>query len=134
MRLSDLRQAMAFELSRINGLSVSAYRPGVIEPPHAIVNIVSGQFDSTMGRGSDLITAQVVVLVARADDSDSLAILDEYVAGHGQRSIKTALERASGDGLSYVRVNNYDITTSGTPDGAEYLAATFEVDAVISGT
>lgn len=134
MRLADLRQAIADQLITIPGLSVSMYRPGLVDAPHAVISIGSGRYDSTMARGSDAVTMQILLYVTRADDADALGFLDEYVTGHGDRSIKTAVERASGDGLSYCRVTGYEVGTASIPDGSEYLAATFEVEAVISGT
>ena len=116
-------------------LLVSQYRTGNIQPPHAVVGLTSGTYDSTMGRGSDDLSVQVVVYASRADDPDGQLILDEFVAGHGARSVKTILEDTSLSELSsaMVRVRRYELGTSSGPDGVEYLVASFEVQAVVSG-
>lgn len=134
MLLSSLRDAIGDRLETISGLTVSTYRPSAVAAPHAVVSIASGAYDATMGRGSDTITVQIIVLVTRADDPEGLRLLDDFVAGHGTRSVKTAVEAATGTGLSFVRVTGYEVGTTSVPDGAEYLAATFECEAVISGT
>lgn len=135
MTPSDLRTGLADALVTIPGLSVSAYRPNVIQPPHAVVSLASGSYDSVMARGADDLSLQVLIFVTRADDADGLALLDEYIAGHGVKSIKTILEDTDLTGLTtaMVRVRGYEIGTTSTPDGSEFLAATFDVQAVVSG-
>jgi hypothetical protein len=132
--LSDLREAIATQLQTVPNLTVSQFRVNAVQAPHAIISVPSGQYDSTMGRGSDTVTVQIIVLVSRADDETGLALLDEFVVGHGLRSIKTVVEQASGDGLSFVRVIGFEIGTTSAPDGSEYIAATFDAEAVVSGT
>lgn len=134
MLLSELRQAIATQLMTVPNLTVSQFRVTAIQPPHAVLNVASGRYDATMGRGSDTITVQIMVLVARADDESGLAILDEFVAGHGERSVKSVVEDAAGDGLSFVRVIGYEVGTTSAPDGSEYIVATFDAEAVVSGT
>lgn len=133
MLLSDLREAIAQQLYAIPNLTVSQFRTNAVQAPHAVISVPSGRYDATMGRGSDTITVQVLVLVSRADDETGLGLLDEFVGGHGQRSIKTAVERATGEGLSFVRVTGFDIGTTSAPDGSEYIAATFDAEAVVAG-
>ena len=135
MRPSQLREGFATALRQIHGLTVSTTQTSNVQPPHAIVALPSGSYDSTMGRGSDQLSLQVVVYIARADDPVGLELLDDYVAGHGSRSIKTVLEEETDTGLTdaMVRVRSYEVGTASSPDGSEFLAATFEVEAVVSG-
>lgn len=135
MTPSTLRDGIADALKTLTGLSVSMYRPNVIQPPHAVISLASGSYDSTMSRGADDLSLQVLVYVTRADDADGLDLLDDYIAGHGTKSIKTLLEDTSKTALTtaMVRVRGYEVGTASSPDGSEYLAATFDVQAVVSG-
>lgn len=135
MKPSQLREGFATALRQIHGLTVSTTQTSNVQPPHAIITLPSGQYDSTMGRGSDQLSLQVVVYITRADDPVGLELLDDYVAGHGSRSIKAVLEEPTDTGLTdaMVRVRSYEVGTASSPDGSEFLAATFEVEAVVSG-
>lgn len=133
MLLSDLRMAVADQLVTIYGLTVSHFRTSNVQAPHAVITIPSGVYDATMGRGSDTLSVQVLVYVARSDDPTGLSILDEFVAGHGERSVKTAIEKSTGEGLSFVRVVSFEVGTVSSPDGSEYIAATFDAEAVVAG-
>ena len=135
MRPSQLREGFATALRQIHGLTVSTTQTSNVQPPHAIVALPSGQYDSTFGRGSDQLSLQVIVYIARADDPVGLELLDDYVAGHGSRSVKAVLEEETDTGLTdaMVRVRSYEVGTASSPDGSEFLAATFEVEAVVSG-
>jgi hypothetical protein len=88
-----------------------------------------------MGRGSDTVSVQVLVYVARADDAIGQASLDEYMAGHGPKSVKSILETKTKTGLfdAMVRVGRSEAGTTSGPDGAEFLALTFDVSVVASG-
>ena len=135
MKPSELREGFATALRQIHGLTVSTTQTSNVQPPHAIVALPSGSYDGTFGRGSDTLSLQVVVYITRADDPIGLELLDDYVAGHGSRSIKTVLEEPTDTGLTdaMVRVRSYDVGTASSPDGSEFLAATFEVEAIVSG-
>jgi hypothetical protein len=132
---SQLRDGFATALRQIHGLTVSTTQTSNVQPPHAIISLPSGTYDATMGRGSDTLSLQVTVYITRADDPVGLDLLDDYVAGHGSRSIKTVLEEPTDTGLTQamVRVINYQVGTASSPDGSEFLAATFDVEAVVSG-
>lgn len=136
MKPSQLREGFATALRQIHGLTVSTTQTPNLQPPHAIVALPSGTYDSTMGRGSDTLNLQVVVYIARADDPLAFDLLDDYVAGSGSRSIKEMLEEPTYTGLTeaMVRVRSYEIGAASSTDGSELLAATFEVEAVVPGT
>jgi hypothetical protein len=118
---SQLREGFATALRQIHGLTVSTTQNSNIQPPHAVISLPSGRYDSTFGRGSDTLTLQVLVYITRADDPVGLELLDDYVAGHGSRSIKTVLEEPTDTGLTdaMVRVNGYEVGTASSPDGSE---------------
>lgn len=136
MKPSIIREGFATALRQIHGLTVSTTQTGNIQPPHAIVALPSGVYDSTMGRGSDTLTFQIAVYVARADDPLAFELLDDFLAGHGSRSVKTVLEEPTDTGLTdaMVRVRSYETGAASSTDGTELLAVTFEVEAVVSGT
>lgn len=136
MTPSTLRAGLATGLKQIQGLTVSLTQNSNIQPPHAIITLPAGEYDSTMGRGSDLLSLQVIVYIARADDPVGLDLLDDYVAGHGSRSVKALLEEPTDTGLTaaMVRVRRYAVETASSPDGSEWIAAVFDVEAIVSGT
>lgn len=129
-----MRSALEDVLRQIDGVNVLTSQGGATVPPCARVIVSGVQFDDTMGRGMDTVQCQVVVDVSRADDAEGLSMLDEYVQGHGDRSIKAVLEQATGTGLSFVRVRSTEVGTRSTADGAEFMSATFVVEAVVSGS
>lgn len=136
MRPSVIREGFATALRQIHGLTVSTTQTSNIQPPHAIVALPSGVYDSTMGRGSDTLTFQIAVYIARADDPLAFDLLDDFVAGSGSRSIKAVLEEPTDTGLTtaMVRVRSYEVGSASSSDSSELMAATFEVEAVVPGT
>jgi len=131
----EVREGLADGLRTIPGLAVSLYQPANIETPHAMIGLPSMEYDTSMGRGLDTFNLQVLVFVSRADDDLGQASVDEYMAGHGDRSIKTTLEDVSKTGLSsaMVRVGRAEGGTTSRSDGSEFLAVTFDVLVIASG-
>ncbi len=131
----EVREGLADALKSISGVAVSLYRAPNIQAPHAVIGLPSVEYDVTMGRGSDTLNVQVLLYVTRADDQLAQANVDEYMAGHGDRSIKTALEDPALSGLSaaMVRVQRAEAGTASSQDGSEWLAATFDVQVIASG-
>jgi len=132
VNLSTVRTALREALSTIDGLSVSLFRVSQLAPPHAVITIAETEYDQTMGRGSDLVNVQVIVYVSRADDAVGLEQLDAFVTGTGTRSIKAAVEAASGSGVSFFRVRRSQVGTASHGD-QEFIAATFDVEVNVTG-
>ena len=140
MTPAEVRAGLASALSTIPNLAVSQYRTGNIQAPHAVITSASITYDFTFGRGADSYAMQVLIYVTRADDPDGAMLLDQFLAGHGDRSVRTILCDPTAHGLVdangnavAVRVLRAEMGTTSSPDGAEYLAATFDVELTVSG-
>ena len=131
--LSSIRSGLSTRLATISGLSVYSYVPDSIEPPTAVVGVMSSvDYDSTMSRGSDLYEIPLYLYVSRVDAELSQDSLDEFLAGSGSKSIKQAIEGDStlGGVVSSARVveaSNYGVYTINSID---YLGVEFNVEII----
>jgi hypothetical protein len=131
--LSSIRSGLSTRLATISGLSVYAYVPDSIEPPTAVVGVMSSvDYDSTMSRGSDSYEIPLYLYVSRVDAELSQDSLDEFLAGSGSSSIKQAIEGDStlGGVVSSARVveaSNYGVYTINSID---YLGVEFSVEII----
>ena len=131
--LSSIRSGLSTRLATISGLSVYAYVPDSIEPPTAVVGVMSSvDYDSTMSRDSDSYEIPLYLYVSRVDAELSQDSLDEFLAGSGSSSIKQAIEGDStlGGVVSSARVveaSNYGVYTINSID---YLGVEFSVEII----
>ena len=131
--LSSIRSGLSTRLATISGLSVYAFVPDSIEPPTALVGVMSSvDYDSTMSRGSDSYEIPLYLYVSRVDAELSQDSLDEFLAGSGSSSIKQAIEGDStlGGVVSSARVveaSNYGVYTINSID---YLGVEFSVEII----
>jgi hypothetical protein len=131
--LSSIRSGLSTRLATISGMSVYSYVPDSIEPPTAVVGVMSSvDYDSTMSRGSDLYEIPLYLYVSRVDAELSQDSLDEFLAGSGSKSIKQAIEGDStlGGVVSSARVveaSNYGVYTINSID---YLGVEFSVEII----
>jgi hypothetical protein len=131
--LSSIRSGLSTRLATISALSVYAYVPDSIEPPTAVVGVMSSvDYDSTMSRGSDSYEIPLYLYVSRVDAELSQDSLDEFLAGSGSSSIKQAIEGDStlGGVVSSARVveaSNYGVYTINSID---YLGVEFSVEII----
>jgi len=131
--LSSIRSGLSTRLATISGLSVYSYVPDSIEPPTAVVGVMSSvDYDSTMSRGSDSYEIPLYLYVSRVDAELSQDSLDEFLAGSGSSSIKQAIEGDStlGGVVSSARVveaSNYGVYTINSID---YLGVEFSVEII----
>jgi hypothetical protein len=131
--LSSIRSGLSTRLATISGLSVYSYVPDSIEPPTAVVGVMSSvDYDSTMSRGSDSYEIPLYLYVSRVDAELSQDSLDEFLAGSGSSSIKQAVEGDStlGGVVSSARVveaSNYGVYTINSID---YLGVEFSVEII----
>jgi len=127
--ITDLRDGIATNLATIPGLRTKAYVPDTFSAPMAVVEPLTVNFDTTMGRGLDEFNFKVTVLVSRVSDRVSQASLDAYCSSSGSASVKSAIEsdRTLGGKANDLRVTG--ITTYGglTIGDTTYLAAEFAV-------
>ncbi len=131
--LSSIRTGLSTRLATISGLSVYSYVPDSIEPPTAVVGVMSSvDYDSAMSRGSDMYEIPLYLYVSRVDAELSQDSLDEFLAGSGSSSIKQAIEGDTtlGGVVSSARVveaSNYGVYTINSID---YLGVEFSVEII----
>lgn len=131
--LSSIRSGLSTRLATISGLSVYSFVPDSIEPPTAVVGVMSSvDYDSTMSRGSDSYEIPLYLYVSRVDAELSQDSLDEFLAGSGSSSIKQAIEGdvTLGGVVSSARVveaSNYGVYTINSID---YLGVEFSVEII----
>lgn len=90
--LTDLREALASNLSAITGLNESAYFRSNPTPPACEVTPGEITYDEAMQRGLDEWEFMVRVFVGVPNDIAAQKRLDSMMASSGTASIKAALE------------------------------------------
>lgn len=92
MDLTAVREALAANLNRINGLDVSPLMLANPTPPAAHVYPATVDYDVSFGRGGDMQTLTIQVLAGLVLESAAQQTLDQYLAGSGPFSVKEAAE------------------------------------------
>lgn len=131
MDLAVVMDAVGDRLDTIPNLRVHRYPPGSVTPPAAVVAYPDTYtFDQTYGRGMDVMTLPVVLVVGKVTDRSARNQLGAYVNGSGTKSVKQVLESGTYTAFDTVTVTKveFDVVTIA---GTDYLAATFDLD--ISG-
>jgi hypothetical protein len=90
--LTEIRTGLATRCATISGLRTSATMPEQPQPPVAIVQPESVQYDLNARNGLTQYNMIVSVVVSRADARSAQNQVDEYVGPVGARSIKAAIE------------------------------------------
>lgn len=136
MQPGPIRRALADAVRdpTVAGLNAYGYVPDSIPEPCFYAGEVEIDFDSVFGRGLDEMRVTCRLLVARSDDRSGQDTLDQYLAGSGAKSVKTALEDARGapgelalgglaDDLHVTRVQGYRLYQVGEVQyyGAEII-------------
>jgi hypothetical protein len=125
MILSSVMQELADRLDTITGLRVSAFPADNIAAPAAVVGYPESlTFDVTMGRGVDMMTVPIFLLVGRVTDRTSRDKLGAYCDGSGASSIKAKLATQGYTAMSSVRVASVEFTVVAVA-GIDYLTAVF---------
>ncbi len=134
MNVGDVMDEVAARVALAPSLAgrVSAYPPGRIVPPWAVVCYpVDGTFDKTYRRGLDSMTAIVMVHIGRPTERQSRDALTGYLDGAGPESMRVLLDDDGphGDYASCSAVSVTDWATD-TFDiaGIPYLTAIFQLD------
>lgn len=96
MDIQAVRQGLADRADTIAGLTVTAHVPDSVTEPHFFPAEVDVNFDQAYGRGMDELMVTCRVLVGRADDAASQALLSSYLKGSGATSLKAAIEGTPG--------------------------------------
>jgi len=131
--LSSIRDGLKTRLATISGLSIFSFVPDSIEPPTAVVGVMSSlEYDSTMARGSDTYSIPIYLYVSRVDAQDAQETLDAYLNSSGSSSIKAQVESDGtlggvADSVRVVEADNYGVYTVNDID---YLGVEFMVEVI----
>jgi hypothetical protein len=127
--ISEIRTGIATNLLTITGLRAADTVPDNPQPPVAIVQPNSIEYDRTFRRGLDQYSFTVTVIVGRASERSAQRLLDVYCSGTGSSSVKTAIESnrtLTGliQDLRVTAMRNYGTISLGD---VTYLAAEFDL-------
>jgi hypothetical protein len=128
--IDDMRNGLATNLATITGLRTASELPDNPNPPIAIVNLRSINYDQTFGKGLAVYTFIVTVIVGRAAERIAQRKLNDYCDNTGNQSVKTAIESAKtlGGAAFDTRVVSLDNIGNIQLNDATYLAAEFTVN------
>lgn len=132
---STVKAGLKSRVETIAGLTGYDKPGGTLVLPAAL--ILSGPivFDETMGRGSDTLSFDVLLLVAEPTTELAAEDLDPYLDGSGSTSVKAALEDETTPitGVDFVSVPQ--VTEYGDVQyaGKQYLGARFQVEVNCDG-
>jgi len=134
--LSSMRTGLQTRLATITGLNAYDKAPGTVVVPAAFPMPGPIEFDETMGRGSDLYTFRVRLLVQRSTETYAQEDLDAYLAGSGSSSIKAAIEgdETLSGVADWTRVTGVPVYGDIEHNGISYLGADFIVEVNVDGT
>ena len=90
--INGVRDALKNNLQTITNLRVYDLIPDIVTPPCAVVGQLDFTFDIDNARGLDQASVDVYVIVQRISERTGQDKLDNFLAGSGTGSIKTAIE------------------------------------------
>lgn len=129
MTITAIKTALAANIGTISGLRTSPEVPDNPNPPQAVIQLQSVNYDGAFQQGLTTYNFLVSVIVGRVDERNAQQNLDAYASSSGSKSIKLAVQSdKSLNGTAFdVRVT--DMTNIGTVllSDATYLAADFVV-------
>jgi hypothetical protein len=127
--IAEIRDGIAQNLSTITGLRTTTTIPDNPQPPVAVIQPSSINYDRAFARGLDEYNFVVTVIVGRASERQAQRALDLYCGGTGASSVKTAIESnrtLTGliQDLRVTAMRNYGTITLGE---VIYLAVEFDL-------
>lgn len=127
--ITDLRAGLATRLATISGLRTTTETPDTINPPVAIINVGTVNYDRTFQQGLDEYNFVVTVIVGRVGIRSAQRLLDSFVSPTGASSVKLAIEldRTLGGKCDSLRVSDMRNYGSLVVGEITYLAAEFNV-------
>jgi len=130
--VNGVRDALKNNLQTITNLRVYDLIPDVIVPPCAVVGQLDFTFDIDNARGLDQASVDIFVIVQRISERSGQDKLDNFLAGSGTGSIKTAIEsdRTLGGLVNTLRVISAD---SGTYTSGEQSFISYRYNLTIWG-
>ena len=90
--VNGVRDALKVNLQTISRLRIYDTIPDIVTPPCAVVGQLDFTFDVDNARGLDQASVDVYVIVQRLSERTGQDKLDNFLAGSGNGSIKTAIE------------------------------------------
>lgn len=131
MNIAEVADEIGATLSTIDGLRVYPYNADKVSAPSAVVVLPDEIiYDATFGRGSDSLTLDVYVFVARIDQRTGRDALAAYLDGSGARSIKAALDNS--DTVTYTTCDVVRVAKASVEPlvsgGVDYLGAVFTLE------
>lgn len=111
--INGIRDALKNNLQTITNLRVYDTIPDIVTPPCAVVGQLDFIFDIDNQRGLDQASVDIYVIVQRISERTGQDKLDNFLAGSGNGSIKTAIEsdRTLGGLVDTLRVISADSGT-----------------------
>lgn len=129
MSITTIRDGLATNLATISGLRTAAEIPDQVNPPIAVVQLQSVDYDGAFQGGLTTYSFLVTVLVGRAAERSAQIKLNAY-ASTGAGSIKAAVEsdKTLGGEAYDVRVETMtNISAVSLGGDISYLSADFAV-------
>jgi hypothetical protein len=116
--INGVRDALKNNLQTITNLRVYDLIPDIVTPPCAVVGQLDFTFDIDNARGLDQASVDVYVIVQRISERTGQDKLDNFLAGSGNGSIKTAIEsdRSLGGLVDTLRVISAESGTYNSGD------------------
>ena len=132
MNPSQVRDGLKTRLQTITGLRAYDLIPDTVVPPCAVVGQLDFTFDIDNARGLDQASVDVYVIVQRLSERTGQDKLDNFLAGSGKGSIKTAIEsdRSLGGLVDTLRVISAE---SGTYTSGEQSFLSYRYNLTIWG-
>ena len=90
--VNGVRDALKVNLQTISRLRIYDTIPDIVTPPCTVVGQLDFTFDIDNARGLDQASVDVYVIVQRLSERTGQDKLDNFLAGSGNKSIKTAIE------------------------------------------
>lgn len=135
MNLTEVGAELKAALEAVSGLRVQLWTANNAQPPYGVVGVPDEvTYDEAYGRGMDRFDRlPVMVVTGRVNDGRAVARAVELTDGSGTGSVKVALEAGAYTTCDVVHVVNAQFDAV-TISGVDYIAATFEIDIVGSGS
>jgi hypothetical protein len=129
LSITAIKTGLATNLATISGLRTSAEVPDNPNPPQAVIQLQSVNYDGAFKQGLTTYNFLVSVIVGRVDERNAQKNLDAYASSSGSKSIKLAVQSDKSLSGTAFDVRVTDMTNIGTVllSDATYLAADFVV-------
>ena len=131
MLLDAALEILKARLESVDGLTVTTDPGAEVVVPMAVIEDGELEFNESFTRGAALLTFAVTVYVSSADNPSGLYEARSYLSGHGDYSVRAALEAqpAAGDAL----LQKVVIDTGSRDVSDNYITAVFAGRAHIPG-